>query len=68
MVYGHAPSAGRPLLARPTYHGDMMRYVCGACAKDVNTEEIKKRIRCPYCGNKVLFKKRPDIIKKVKAL
>jgi DNA-directed RNA polymerase subunit P len=44
-----------------------MKYVCGACAKEVTADEIKKRIRCPYCGNKVLFKKRPNITKKVKA-
>jgi len=37
------------------------------CGKDVSEEDMKKRIRCPYCGYRILLKKRPQIPKKVKA-
>jgi len=44
-----------------------MEYICYSCGKIVTEEDIVKRVRCPYCGGKVLFKKRPEIVKKVKA-
>lgn len=44
-----------------------MDYVCYSCGKEVTQEDISKRIRCLYCGGKILFKKRPEIVKKVKA-
>ena len=45
----------------------MMEYICYSCSKEVTDEDITKRIRCPYCGGKILFKKRPEVVKKVKA-
>ena len=44
-----------------------MEYICYSCGKIVTPEDIKKMIRCPYCGGKILFKKRPQVVKKVKA-
>ncbi|MFB6076288.1 MAG: DNA-directed RNA polymerase subunit P [Candidatus Aenigmatarchaeota archaeon] len=45
-----------------------MMYKCLKCGKDVDDEDIAKRIRCPYCGYRILKKKRPKgTIKKVKA-
>lgn len=38
-----------------------------SCEKDVSPAEIKNRVRCPYCGCKILFKKRPKVVKKLKA-
>ncbi|MCW1296595.1 MAG: DNA-directed RNA polymerase subunit P [Candidatus Parvarchaeota archaeon] len=45
-----------------------MEYVCFKCKKTVEYKSIKKRPRCPYCGGKIFFKKRPDIIKRVEAV
>lgn len=41
-------------------------YRCGKCGKLV---ELGKRdkMRCVYCGSRILFKPRKDIIRKVKA-
>jgi len=44
-----------------------MEYICYTCGKEVTPEEITKRIRCPYCGGKILFKKRPETVKRIKA-
>jgi len=44
-----------------------MEYICYSCGKHVSPEDISKRTRCPYCGGKILFKERPEVVKKVKA-
>jgi len=41
-------------------------YVCSNCGKEFKYDELQF-IRCPYCGSKVLFKKTPPTVKKVKA-
>jgi DNA-directed RNA polymerase subunit RPC12/RpoP len=33
-------------------------YKCFDCGKQVKSEYIRKRIRCPYCGSKILYKER----------
>jgi len=45
-------------------YGDYM-YVCAKCGK-----EIKKiyEVRCPYCGYRIILKKRPEFEKAVKAV
>ncbi|MBI2110712.1 DNA-directed RNA polymerase subunit P [Candidatus Woesearchaeota archaeon] len=35
----------------------MVTYKCFDCDKVIK-EDIKKRVRCPYCGSKILFKPR----------
>ncbi|MBI4140164.1 DNA-directed RNA polymerase subunit P [Candidatus Woesearchaeota archaeon] len=35
-----------------------MSYTCFYCRKEVPDELRGKKIRCPYCGNKVLIKER----------
>jgi len=42
-------------------------YKCLNCGKDVSLEELKKRVRCPYCGYRILLKKQTGIERKVKA-
>lgn len=37
-------------------------YKCGKCGKEFENVEF---IRCPYCGNKVLFKRTPPLARKV---
>jgi DNA-directed RNA polymerase subunit RPC12/RpoP len=36
----------------------MVTVKCFKCGKVIKQEYIKKKIRCPYCGSKVLFKPR----------
>ncbi len=38
--------------------GGIMSYTCFYCRKEVPDELRGKKIRCPYCGNKVLIKER----------
>ncbi|MCD6477991.1 MAG: DNA-directed RNA polymerase subunit P [Candidatus Aenigmarchaeota archaeon] len=42
-------------------------YKCLRCGKDVSLEDVRKRVRCPYCGYRILIKKRAPIERKVKA-
>lgn len=44
----------------------MAQYKCFDCGKKIKDEYIKKRVRCPYCGSKILFKPRM-VSTKVKA-
>lgn len=43
-----------------------MEYRCIKCGKDVDKEMMGRHIRCPYCGSRVLFKRR-SIVTKLKA-
>ncbi len=45
----------------------MTDYVCFTCGKEVKQEYVKKKIRCPYCGAKILYKP-TKIAVKVKAV
>jgi DNA-directed RNA polymerase subunit RPC12/RpoP len=45
-----------------------MDYVCLQCRKIIEPEHLRKRIRCPYCGSKILLKKTTGIERKIKAL
>jgi len=38
--------------------GNTMNYKCFYCRKEVSDEIRGKKVRCPYCGNKVLIKER----------
>jgi DNA-directed RNA polymerase subunit P len=38
----------------------MVLYKCFKCGKEIEGASIKRRIRCPYCGSKILFK--PKIV------
>ena len=44
----------------------MVSYRCFHCNKRVSAEYLRKKIRCPYCGSKMLFKPR-QVATKVKA-
>jgi len=43
-----------------------MSYKCISCKKEIGT--IEEDVRCPYCGQRILVKKRPDVIRTVKAV
>ncbi len=36
----------------------MVEYKCFNCNKKVSEDFLRKRIRCPYCGSKIIFKQR----------
>lgn len=36
----------------------MVEYKCFECGKKVDQSYVKKKVRCPYCGSKILFKAR----------
>jgi DNA-directed RNA polymerase subunit RPC12/RpoP len=36
----------------------MATYKCFSCNKVINEAQIKKRVRCLYCGSKIIFKQR----------
>ncbi len=44
----------------------MAEYKCFHCNKKVGDEYARKRVRCPYCGSKMLFKPR-TVARKLKA-
>ena len=39
----------------------MAEYKCFNCNKKVAPDYLRKRIRCPYCGSKMLFKPRATL-------
>lgn len=44
----------------------MAEYKCFDCNKEVSQDYLRTRVRCPYCGSKMLFKPR-SVATKVKA-
>jgi len=42
-------------------------YKCLKCKKEIKFEGMKERIRCPFCGYRILYKERPKTPTKVKA-
>jgi len=44
----------------------MTIYKCFYCRREIKEEIVKRRVRCPYCSSKILYKPR-TINTKVKA-
>ncbi|MBI2583979.1 MAG: DNA-directed RNA polymerase subunit P [Candidatus Aenigmarchaeota archaeon] len=40
-------------------------YRCFSCKKEV---EIEDKVRCSYCGFRILVKARPEVVRRVKAV
>jgi len=36
----------------------MVSYNCMDCQKEIKFELVKRRVRCPHCGSKMLYKPR----------
>jgi len=45
----------------------MVKYTCFLCGKKISEDMMGKRVRCPYCGSKMLYKSRSTTTK-VKAI
>ncbi len=43
-----------------------MPYICMYCGKEIKNLE-RSTVRCPYCGYRVLAKKRSSLAKEVKS-
>jgi DNA-directed RNA polymerase subunit P len=43
-------------------------YKCLQCGKEIDMENLKERIRCPFCGYRILMKSRPKTVRKVAAI
>jgi len=43
-----------------------MNYICFDCGKKVRWEDTATKVRCPYCGAKMLYKDRRTV-NKIKA-
>lgn len=41
----------------------MAAYKCFSCNKKISENQIGKRVRCIYCGGKILFKPRTAVTK-----
>ncbi len=39
----------------------MVRYKCFNCNEEVAMDYVRKRIRCPYCGSKIIYKARERV-------
>ena len=42
----------------PAYEHSQAEYKCFSCNKTIAEQYIKKKVRCPYCGSKIVFKAR----------
>jgi DNA-directed RNA polymerase subunit RPC12/RpoP len=45
----------------------MVVHKCFFCEKVIKQEYLKKKVRCPYCGSKVLYKPK-TVSSKIKAV
>ena len=45
----------------------MAEYKCFKCGKEIESDSLKKRFKCPYCDSKVFFKPRTKV-KRIKAI
>ena len=45
----------------------MVEYKCFQCNKIIGPEYLRKGVRCPYCGSKIIFKPRvnPTVVKAI---
>ncbi|ANF23167.1 DNA-directed RNA polymerase subunit P [Thermococcus piezophilus] len=47
----------------------MAVYRCAKCGKEVELDlENTREVRCPYCSSKILYKPRPKVARRVKAI
>ena len=66
--FGNARNADLNLLEKPILLKNLLRkkkkrkkmveYKCFDCGKTVSDTYTRKKVRCPYCGSKMLYKPR----------
>ena len=57
-----AVNVKRGLLVKRTRY-KMVAYRCFVCNKEIESTTLRKRVRCIYCGSKMLFKQRTTTTK-----
>jgi DNA-directed RNA polymerase subunit P len=45
----------------------MRMYKCLKCGKSIELKQVRDKIRCPYCGYRILVKERPKTVIRVSA-
>ncbi|MCL4362901.1 DNA-directed RNA polymerase subunit P [Candidatus Marsarchaeota archaeon] len=40
-----------------------MAYICASCGKE--SKSLEKFVLCPYCGGRMMLKKRPNVSREV---
>lgn len=45
----------------------MIMYKCLKCKEKIKLEQVRDKIRCPFCGYKVIVKERPKTVVKVES-
>jgi len=44
-------------------------YRCANCGREIRLDlSITREVRCTYCGSKILYKPRPKVARRVKAI
>ncbi|MHA1369250.1 MAG: DNA-directed RNA polymerase subunit P, partial [Promethearchaeota archaeon] len=45
-------------------------YFCAKCKKEVHPDDLESLpgVKCPHCGSRILYKARPKLVRKVKAI
>lgn len=43
----------------------MAEYKCFQCSKIISPDYLKKKIRCPYCGSRILYKTKTVATKQI---
>ncbi|HDR53476.1 MAG TPA: DNA-directed RNA polymerase subunit P [archaeon] len=57
-----------PQICQPCLQGGLMgTYRCFKCGKRVDMDLRYERVRCPFCGYKILVKMRAPTVKTLKA-
>ena len=51
------------LVKRIRLESNKMYYLCFDCGKKVDDEYTRTKVRCPYCGGKILYKDRRTVAK-----
>lgn len=41
----------------------MAQYKCFKCEKPITSKALEKRFVCPFCGSKIFYKPRTQIVK-----
>jgi len=36
----------------------MPKYICFSCGREIGDDSVSRKIRCLYCGGRMLYKKR----------
>ncbi|MCL2550005.1 MAG: DNA-directed RNA polymerase subunit P [Methanimicrococcus sp.] len=44
-----------------------MSYYCSHCKREIDIDYENAGVRCLYCGHRILVKKRPATIKRIRA-